>query len=202
MLKQVLAELIQETPHQLLARELWCGSGSAADWWSFQSGYTSSTAAMSMVTTLRSTKSQTSLHRLLCSSLMHAACVHGNHCAVYEATNKPSQAAACIFHACCYEHGNRSALYKATNKPTQAAVFIFRVCCICAWSSLCTQQSHKQAYIGCCTRLSCMLHMCVVSTLRSTKPKTSLHRLLHSSYMHAAFILCAGSALNVLACHR
>ena len=50
VLKQVLAESIQETPRQLLARELWCGSGSASEWWSFQAGYISSTAAMSMVT--------------------------------------------------------------------------------------------------------------------------------------------------------
>ena len=96
MLKQVLAELIQETPHQLLARELWCGSGSAADWWSFQSGYTSSTAAMSMVTTLRFAKPQTSLHRLLRSSFMYAASAHGQH----SAKNKPGQAAAFIFRVC------------------------------------------------------------------------------------------------------
>ena len=49
VLKQILTESIQETPRQLLARELWCGSGSASEWWSFQAGYTSSTAAMSMV---------------------------------------------------------------------------------------------------------------------------------------------------------
>lgn len=51
VLKQILTESIQETPRQLLARELWCGSGSASEWWSFQAGYTSSTAAMSMVPT-------------------------------------------------------------------------------------------------------------------------------------------------------
>lgn len=49
VLKQVLAELVQETPRHLLARELWCGTGSASQWWAFQAGYTSSTAAMSMV---------------------------------------------------------------------------------------------------------------------------------------------------------
>ena len=49
LLKQILTESIQETPRQLLARELWCGSGSASEWWSFQAGYTSSTAAFSMV---------------------------------------------------------------------------------------------------------------------------------------------------------
>ena len=51
VLKQILTESIQETPRQLLARELWCGIGSASEWWSFQAGYTSSTAAMSMVST-------------------------------------------------------------------------------------------------------------------------------------------------------
>ena len=49
LLKQILTESIKETPRHLLARELWCGSGSASEWWSFQAGYTSSTAAMSMV---------------------------------------------------------------------------------------------------------------------------------------------------------
>lgn len=49
LLRQVLTESIQETPRQLLARELWCGSGSASEWWTFQAGYTSSTAAFSMV---------------------------------------------------------------------------------------------------------------------------------------------------------
>ena len=49
LLKQILTDSMQETPRQLLARELWCGSGSASEWWSFQAGYTSSTAAMSMV---------------------------------------------------------------------------------------------------------------------------------------------------------
>ena len=49
LLKQILTDSMQETPRQLLARELWCGSGSASEWWGFQAGYTSSTAAMSMV---------------------------------------------------------------------------------------------------------------------------------------------------------
>lgn len=49
ILRQLLAELVQETPHNLLARELWCGTGSASEWWSFQAAYTTSTAAMSMV---------------------------------------------------------------------------------------------------------------------------------------------------------
>lgn len=49
LLKQILTDSIQETPRQLLARELWCGSGSASEWWTFQAGYTSSTAAFSMV---------------------------------------------------------------------------------------------------------------------------------------------------------
>lgn len=49
LLKQILTDLVQETPRHLLASELWCGSGSASEWWAFQAGYTSSTAAMSMV---------------------------------------------------------------------------------------------------------------------------------------------------------
>ncbi|KAL0019463.1 hypothetical protein WJX77_007420 [Trebouxia sp. C0004] len=49
LLKQILTESVQETPGYLLARELWCGCGSASEWWSYQAGYTSSTAAMSMV---------------------------------------------------------------------------------------------------------------------------------------------------------
>ncbi|KAL0054989.1 hypothetical protein WJX82_005498 [Trebouxia sp. C0006] len=49
LLKQILTESVQETPGHLLARELWCGCGSASEWWAYQAGYTSSTAAMSMV---------------------------------------------------------------------------------------------------------------------------------------------------------
>ena len=49
LLKQILTESVQETPSHLLARELWCGCGSASEWWAYQAGYTSSTAAMSMV---------------------------------------------------------------------------------------------------------------------------------------------------------
>ncbi|KAL0031856.1 hypothetical protein WJX79_000268 [Trebouxia sp. C0005] len=49
LLKQILTESVQETPGHLLTRELWCGCGSASEWWSYQAGYTSSTAAMSMV---------------------------------------------------------------------------------------------------------------------------------------------------------
>jgi len=44
-----MTESVQETPSHLLARELWCGCGSASEWWAYQAGYTSSTAAMSMV---------------------------------------------------------------------------------------------------------------------------------------------------------
>ena len=49
LLKQILTESVQETPGHLLASELWCGCGSASEWRAYQAGYTSSTAAMSMV---------------------------------------------------------------------------------------------------------------------------------------------------------
>ena len=65
LLKQILTESIQETPRHLLARELWCGSGSASEWWSFQAGYTSSTAAISMVLPFNN---HIPLQSVLCSS--------------------------------------------------------------------------------------------------------------------------------------
>ncbi|KAK9805272.1 hypothetical protein WJX72_010214 [[Myrmecia] bisecta] len=49
VLKKVLVELMRETPRQLLAREMWAGSASAAGWWAFQRRYSKSTAVMSMV---------------------------------------------------------------------------------------------------------------------------------------------------------
>lgn len=89
VLKQVLTESIQETPRQLLARELWCGSGSASEWWSFQAGYTSSTAAMSMVPLLVANFCTASHTRH-----PHFALMHGTLCAVIPALyckpHKPS----------------------------------------------------------------------------------------------------------------
>ncbi|XP_030567455.1 serine/threonine-protein kinase Smg1 [Drosophila novamexicana] len=49
VLRQVLAELTQETPADLLARELWCHAGSAAEWRQSVRRYTSSMAVMSVI---------------------------------------------------------------------------------------------------------------------------------------------------------
>jgi PI-3-kinase-related kinase SMG-1 len=49
VLRQVLEELVRETPGDLLARELWCGAGSAGGWWASVQRYSRSTAVMSMV---------------------------------------------------------------------------------------------------------------------------------------------------------
>lgn len=50
VLQQVVGDLMREAPRQLLARELWAGSGSAAGWWRRQQLFAASTAVMSMVT--------------------------------------------------------------------------------------------------------------------------------------------------------
>ncbi|XP_078691237.1 serine/threonine-protein kinase SMG1-like isoform X6 [Branchiostoma floridae x Branchiostoma belcheri] len=47
--KEVLCELVRETPRDLLARELWCSCSSAAEWWRVTQLYCRSTAVMSMV---------------------------------------------------------------------------------------------------------------------------------------------------------
>lgn len=49
VLRQVLMELMVETPHDLLAKELWCASTSALEWWSIVETYTQSTAVMSVI---------------------------------------------------------------------------------------------------------------------------------------------------------
>ena len=49
VLKKVLQGLGAEVPSQLLARELFCGAVSAADWLQRQKAFTSSAAVMSMV---------------------------------------------------------------------------------------------------------------------------------------------------------
>ena len=51
VLQQVVGGLMREAPRQLIARELWAGSGSAAGWWRRQQLFAASTAVMSMVTT-------------------------------------------------------------------------------------------------------------------------------------------------------
>ena len=49
VLQQVVGGLMREAPRQLIARELWAGSGSAACWWRRQQLFAASTAVMSMV---------------------------------------------------------------------------------------------------------------------------------------------------------
>ena len=49
ILRNVLVELIRETPTQLLAREMWCSSTGSVDWWEGQKRFSSSLAFMSMV---------------------------------------------------------------------------------------------------------------------------------------------------------
>lgn len=48
-LKQVLTELMAETPSDLLAKELWCNSISASDWWNVTKRYSYSVAVMSII---------------------------------------------------------------------------------------------------------------------------------------------------------
>ena len=45
----MFAELVAETPGDLLARELWCSSSGAAEWWQITKTYTRSTAVMSII---------------------------------------------------------------------------------------------------------------------------------------------------------
>ncbi|KAF5303932.1 hypothetical protein FQA39_LY01717 [Lamprigera yunnana] len=47
ILKQVLTELMSETPNDLLAKELWCHSISAGEWWRIVRNYSYSVAVMS-----------------------------------------------------------------------------------------------------------------------------------------------------------
>ncbi|KAK4876755.1 hypothetical protein RN001_009261 [Aquatica leii] len=47
ILKQVLTELMAETPNDLLAKELWCHSISAGEWWRIVRNYSYSVAVMS-----------------------------------------------------------------------------------------------------------------------------------------------------------
>ena len=49
VLKRVLQELMNDTPSDLLARELWCSSTSASDWWSMTQTYSRSVAVISMI---------------------------------------------------------------------------------------------------------------------------------------------------------
>ncbi|XP_062590366.1 serine/threonine-protein kinase SMG1-like isoform X1 [Saccostrea cucullata] len=49
VLRSVLQELMAETPGDLLARELWCSSTGANEWWHITQCYARSTAIMSMI---------------------------------------------------------------------------------------------------------------------------------------------------------
>lgn len=49
VLRQALEDLMKETPSDLLAKELWCSSTSAAEWWLMTQSYARSTAVMSMI---------------------------------------------------------------------------------------------------------------------------------------------------------
>ncbi|KAG1650713.1 Serine/threonine-protein kinase SMG1 [Nymphon striatum] len=49
ILKEVLQELMNETPDDLLANEIWCSSSSPNEWWNLTQKYAQSTAVMSMI---------------------------------------------------------------------------------------------------------------------------------------------------------
>ncbi|XP_031845911.1 serine/threonine-protein kinase Smg1 isoform X3 [Nomia melanderi] len=49
ILKQVLAELMAETPKDLLAKEIWCNSINAGNWWQATKNYSYSVAVMSII---------------------------------------------------------------------------------------------------------------------------------------------------------
>lgn len=49
ILRQVLEELIKETPSDLLAKELWCSSSTPGNWWKSVQMYSRSTAVMSII---------------------------------------------------------------------------------------------------------------------------------------------------------
>ncbi|KAF4520432.1 hypothetical protein B566_EDAN004003 [Ephemera danica] len=49
VLKQVFLALVNETPKDLLAKELWCTSQNAADWWQVTRNYSRSVAVMSVI---------------------------------------------------------------------------------------------------------------------------------------------------------
>ena len=49
IMRKVLEDLMSETPKDLLARELWCHSTGAREWWQVTQSYARSTAVMSMI---------------------------------------------------------------------------------------------------------------------------------------------------------
>lgn len=48
-LRKVLEDLMDDTPDDLLAKELWCASGGTGEWWQMVQTYSRSTAVMSMI---------------------------------------------------------------------------------------------------------------------------------------------------------
>lgn len=49
ILRQVLEELIKETPSDLLSKELWCCGPTPGSWWNSVQTYSRSTAVMSII---------------------------------------------------------------------------------------------------------------------------------------------------------
>ena len=49
ILRQVLEELIKDTPSDLLSKEMWCNSSTPGNWWKSIQFYTRSTAVMSII---------------------------------------------------------------------------------------------------------------------------------------------------------
>ncbi|XP_070580922.1 serine/threonine-protein kinase SMG1-like [Ptychodera flava] len=49
VMRQVLQELMDDTPRDLLSKELWCSCGGALEWWQITQSYARSTAVMSVI---------------------------------------------------------------------------------------------------------------------------------------------------------
>ncbi|XP_033630103.1 serine/threonine-protein kinase SMG1-like [Asterias rubens] len=49
VMRTVMQDLMKDTPSDLLARELWCSSGSSSEWWHITQAYSRSTAVMSII---------------------------------------------------------------------------------------------------------------------------------------------------------
>ncbi|XP_077868684.1 serine/threonine-protein kinase SMG1-like [Saccoglossus kowalevskii] len=49
VMRQVLQDIMEETPSDLLSRELWCSCSGASEWWQISQSYARSTAVMSMI---------------------------------------------------------------------------------------------------------------------------------------------------------
>ena len=84
VLQQVVGGLMREAPRQLLARELWAGSGSAASWWRRQHLFVASTAVMSMV------------KRVYRAAAMHSHCLPDHDTLASRASGHVSVSRHCI----------------------------------------------------------------------------------------------------------